>query len=121
MEFEKVYKDVLKYYPSDIDISDGKIVSETDGFDSLNLISSYDEAEKVASLAGEWESLITWIIYQVLHETAIIQFAKKKYVVEIEINKSRFRELLIENLRTEGYEDMYLEFLEYEKVKGDFK
>ena len=52
---------------------------------------------------------------------AIVQFVEKENVIDRKIDRSRFRELLIENLKTEGYEEMYLEFLNYEKIKATFK
>jgi len=121
MELEKLYNGVLEYYPGQIDISDGNFVSETNGFNSVNLFSSYEAAEEAVSLAGEWHSLINWVIYQVLHEIAINQFVKDKSINRKALNKNRVRDLLIENLKTDGYEDMYLEFIEYEKVYGLFK
>lgn len=120
MNLEKTYKDVLKYYPSYIDISDGNIVL-ANGFNSTNLFTAYEEADNVASLSGdEWQSLITWIFYQVMHDEAKIQFVKKDYILKKEINKGNFRRYLIENLKAEGYNDMYNEFLDYEKEKGIF-
>lgn len=120
MFLEKEYNDVLNYYPNQINISDGKLDNETGSFHSGYLTSYYDNAEELASLAGEWQSLINWVIYQVLHTHSKAKFKEKRYDIEKEINRPRFRELLIENLKTEGYEDMYNEFLQYEKENGTF-
>lgn len=111
MDFEKIYNNVLGFYPDRIDISDGEIISETNGYDSCNLTSIYNNADKLACKCDEWHILVAWVLYQTLHETAMAEFIKHNFSLEIRIDKNRFKELLVKNLSLEGYEDMYEEFL----------
>lgn len=121
MEFDQIYNDVLQLYPDIIDISNGQLMSETGDFDAPKLISSYEHAENIALSKGEWHSLVTWIIFQALHEMAKNHYIQGTRIFKKEIDKSKFRELLIENLQVEEYEDMLCEFAKYEKNKGTFK
>ena len=120
MDFDQAYNDVLKSYPNNIDISDGELISETGGFNAPELISYYEHAELVISLKGEWHSLITWIIFQVLHETAKNYFIQGRLVFKKEVDKARFRELLVTNLQIEEFNDMFKEFIAYENSHGIF-
>jgi len=121
MEFDQAYNDVLQSYPDIIDISDGKLVSETSGFDAPTLLSYYENAENVASSKGEWHSLIAWIIFQLLHATATEHYIQGKFIVKKEIDKGKFRELLVTNLQLEEYEEMFQEFVNYENRNGIFR
>jgi hypothetical protein len=120
MELDEMYNDVLRSYPDIIDVSDGELISETSGFDVPKLFSYYEHAELIASSKGEWHSLIAWIIFQVLHETAWNHFIKGVFVLKKEVDKGRFRELLIDNLEAEGFADMFQEFIAYENKMGIF-
>jgi hypothetical protein len=121
MEFDQAYNDVLQWYPDIIDISDGELILETGGFNAPKLIGYYEDVDKVASSKGEWHFLITWIIFQILHETAKDNYLQGKFIVRKEIDKGNFRMLLITNLQTKEFDDMFLEFLDYEKINGVFK
>lgn len=116
-----MYNDVLQSYPNIIDISDGKHSFETADFYAPRLWSYYEDAENVAAKNGEWHSLIAWILYQVLHGTARDHYLQGKFIFTKEIDKDRFRELLITNLQIQEFEDMFNEFTEYEKINGIFK
>jgi hypothetical protein len=120
MEFDEAYNDVLQSYPDIIDISDGELISETSGFNAPKLTSYYEHAELVKSSKGEWHSLITWIMFQVLHEAARNHYIQGKFVLKKEVDKARFRKLLITNLQTEEFEDMFKEFVAYENSNGIF-
>jgi len=120
MEFDEAYNDVLQSYPDIIDVSDWELISETSGFNAPKLISYYEHAELIASSKGEWHSLIAWIIFQVLHETARNHFVEGIFVLKKEVDKGRFRDFLIVNLQTEEFADMFEEFIAYENNSGIF-
>lgn len=105
-------------YPSEIDISDGKLINEIEGFTSANFNHVCEKADNDAKSKSEWHSLLVWIISQVLHENARDSFIKSLFVINSYVDKKRFRKFLIHNLKQKDYEDMNQEFLDYERQHG---
>ena len=111
MRTTEIFIRALKYWPSEIDISDGEVISETNGFLSENLSFAWNEAEKKAE-KNEWDDLSVWIIFGLLHNRAKIDFKKgtnKVYLSQVNIDD--FKVNLYEALQNEGYESMLLEYI----------
>lgn len=68
MKFNDLFQKTIKYFPSEIDISEGKIIEETGGFRSESLFKARKLAESRSE--NEWEDLLIWNIYQMLHRKA---------------------------------------------------
>jgi hypothetical protein len=119
MDLKQKFKQTLEMYPEKIDISDGKISIESgsEGFHSKNLISYYEAAEEKAGLAGEWESLFVWIIFQSLHEKAKTLFKNGIVKIERDVDEDMVSRFLRANLKQEGFQDMKREWEEFE-LKG---
>jgi hypothetical protein len=106
MKFKDIYQRAITYWPAEIDISDGKVIAETNGFRSDNLSNSWDLAEERSK--NEWETLMAWIIFKALHDAAILRhnegqmFLQVKEVLKLDL----LQEYFIEELQEEGYEDM---------------
>jgi len=112
MKFNDLYQKTIKYYPTDIDISDGEFIEETNGFRFDNLSNAWDLAEPYAE--NEWEELLIWIIFRALHRKAKLLYETKEpklMIVEAAINLTDLQEMYLEALQVEGYEDMLAEFL----------
>lgn len=108
MKFREIYENAIKYWPVEIDISDGKIIVETAGFRSDNLSKSWDIAEERS--ANEWESLMAWIIFGALHEASKRKYMEGKSLVNVSeaIELPALQKSYLEALQEEGYEEMLL-------------
>ncbi|KAA0991031.1 hypothetical protein [Dyadobacter aurulentus] len=112
MKFDDLYQKTIKYYPTSIDISDGKFLEETNGFRFDNLSNAWDLAESYAE--NEWQDLLIWTIFGYLHNKARSLFTSKESeimtlstVIDIEDLEMDF----LSDLQEEGYEDMLKEYL----------
>lgn len=114
MKFVNIYNKIIKYWPKEIDISDGSYIKETDGYLFPSLSKIWDTIERKVGTSNEWKSLMVWTMFQVFHE-----LAKKKYKQNKEnkilLPRSVTMELIqnqyIKNLKEKGHEDMLKEFL----------
>ncbi len=106
MKFNSLYQKTIKYYPSEIDISDGTMDNETSGFLSRNLSNAWNTAESQGT--NEWEDLLVWVIYQAVHKEAMSMFKndRSKSIAVSQIDPRDVEEGYYEALREEGYEDM---------------
>ncbi len=115
MKAEKLLYNVLKYWPSEIDISDSKVISETNGFKSYNLSQDWSIAEQRAK-NNEWDELAVWVIYGLLHEIAKENFSKGVYkIYPTQITVTNFKLNLLEALQNDSYESMLLEYKQNNK------
>ena len=111
MKAEEIFNRGLKYWPTEIDVSDGKEVIETNGFLSNNLSSTWNEAEENAN-KNEWDEIAIWIIFGLLHISARVNFKKGIHKIYLsEINYEEFKIKLFDALQYEGYELMLSEYL----------
>lgn len=110
MIFKEIYEMSLKYWESSIDISDAKIIDETNGFHSLNLSNSWNKAE--GKVINDWDDLMVWIIFQELHNIAKENFIKGEFTLKLnEIKEARVEKRCFEALHNEGYGDMLAEYI----------
>ncbi len=105
MKFEKIYRESISFWPNSIDLSDGKLIEETNGFYSENLSSAWDKAEELAS--NEWQSLMVWTFYQELHKKAVESFKANRFYLNIDsIDMAMLKQSYLNALKEEGYEKM---------------
>jgi hypothetical protein len=112
MKFKDLYKKTISYYPAEIDISDGQIFKKPTGFLSNNLRIAWNEAE--VSSENDWEDLLIWNIYQMLHKKAWLLHESnmsKLMIVDSVIDLADLKKMFLEALHVEGYEDMLKEYL----------
>lgn len=118
MDFEKIYQECLELFPEEINISDGHVIPEVEGFLSMNLNNVFDNADNVLSQISDWHNLVSWVISQVLHIKARKAFMANKFVINKGIDRKDFRRLLMMNLEQEDYEIECQEFFAFEKEHG---
>ncbi len=100
MTFKEVYNLTIKYYPSEIDISDGKMV-EKGGGNFKKLSELWDEAELKTEKESDFIKLMVWAIYCGYHKKAIDNFMNGKKTVslneiDVEYLKYKFEESLLD-------------------------
>lgn len=106
MRFEIMLRDGMNLYPSEIDISDGYFTT-LNGFCSQHLIDAWEKAEKQAESISEWHALISWNLYQVMHEAAKECFRNNVFCLRTaDINPESVRKYLEQHLKETGYEHM---------------
>jgi len=99
--FEDIYNQAIKYYPSEIDISDGKKVEKGSGY--FEVLSKYwSQAELKTEKESDFIQLMIWGIFCAYHKKAIDNFlnGKKKVCsqeLDLEYLKFRFEESLLLN------------------------
>lgn len=110
MKFNEIFRKTIELWPISINISDGRHIKETNGFYFQTLSRAWNNAEDKAS--NEWQQLMIWIIYQVLHRKAINFFkvGTVELIVSRDINPSEIENLYFESLKGEGYEEMLKEY-----------
>jgi hypothetical protein len=116
MNFNKLYLKTIKYFPSEIDISDGKFIEATNGFRFDHLSHAWDLAESYSE--NEWEILLSWVIFRVLHRKAksLYESEKSRFViVDTTIDIFDLQKMYLEALQEGGYEDMLKEYTEANK------
>jgi hypothetical protein len=105
----QLFQDAKLLWSSKIDISDGKVIVETSGFESVNLNCAWAQAEKKSS-GEDWNELCVWVIFKMLHREAKIKFQTKVYEVQASsLSLDDFKKTLLEALQVEGYEEMLKE------------
>lgn len=99
MTFTEIYKLTTKFWQTDIDISDGKILMGNGGF-FKKLSKVWDEVELKTESESEFIQLMVWGIYCGYHKKAIENFEVGKMTVslaelDIKYIKHRFEESLL--------------------------
>lgn len=109
MKFEKIYRESILFWPNTIDISDGKFIEETNGFYLKNLSSAWNKAEELAS--NEWQDLMVWTLFKMIHTKAEENFKKGVLYVDIQsLDLEELKSKYLEDLQEEYYEDMLAEY-----------
>jgi hypothetical protein len=107
-KFKEIYERVLGLWPSEIDLTEGYLIKETGGYYCHNLARALDEAEAKVDPTNEWDMLMVWTLYGVLHARAkVIALkgrSKRLYLPKIPV--SRVKSAYIRDLHSEGFEDM---------------
>ncbi len=99
MTFKEVYNLTIKFYPSEIDISDGKnVVNGGGNFKTLS--ESWDEAELKTENESDFIKLMVWGIFCAYHKKAIDKFLngkKKVSLIELDMEylKDKFEKSLL--------------------------
>ncbi|RBP25950.1 hypothetical protein DFR65_1213 [Oceanihabitans sediminis] len=114
MTFKEVYNRTIKYYPSEIDISDGKTVEKNSG-NFKTLSESWDNAELKADNESDFIKLMVWGIFCAYHKKAIDNFLNGKKTVsltelDMEYLKYKFEESLLDS-----------EFDNYAELRTEYK
>lgn len=107
MNFNVLFTQCFALWPPTLDISDG--VYSGAGFRSEHLAAAWDKAELAAELAGEWQALMTWILYKNLHAIAQERFARQTYTLTKEIlleYLTHIRVDFLDHLREPTYANM---------------
>ena len=114
MTFKEIYNLTIKYYPSEIDISDGKMVEKGSGkFKKLS--ESWNEAELKTEKESDFIKLMVWGIFCGYHKKSIDNFMNGKKTVsldelDMEYLKYKFEESLLDT------EDNY-----YAELRTEYK
>ena len=100
MKFKEVYNLTAKYYPSEIDISDGKNVGKGGG-NFKTLSESWNNAELKTKNESDFIKLMVWGIFCAFHKKAIDKFLDGKKTVcltelDMEYLKYKFEESLLD-------------------------
>ncbi|WP_350290036.1 hypothetical protein [uncultured Croceitalea sp.] len=114
MTFKEVYNLTIKYYPYEIDISDGKNVVKGGG-NFKTLSKSWNEAELKTERESDFIKLMVWSIFCGYHKKAIDNFKNGKKTVslkelDMEYLKYKFEESLLDT------KDNY-----YAELRTDYK
>ncbi len=98
MTFEEIYNLTIKYYPNEIDISDGKILPK-DGGVFMKLSKFWDNAELQTENESDFVKLMVWVIFCAYHKRAIENFQNDKMVVFLsELDKKYLKNKFEESL-----------------------
>ena len=100
MTFKEVYNQTIKYYPSEINISDGKMLSKNGG-NFKTLSEFWNNAELKTQNESDFIKLMVWGIFCAFHKKAIDNFQKGKISVsmvelDMEYLKYKFEESLLD-------------------------
>ena len=98
MKFTRAYREALRFFPSEIDVSDGQW-TELGGAYFLNLSKIWDHAERMADNWSLWHQLLVWAIFGAFHDQA--KEALSNYedtIYKADINKRVVEEVFSENL-----------------------
>jgi hypothetical protein len=107
MKFKTIYDEVIRFWPSEIDISDGKYFKDNNGYSFYALSRAWNKVELEVGGENEWNALMVWSIFTVLHAMSIENFNKKRFrFYTYEINEAIIMEKYLEHLTVDGYEDM---------------
>ncbi|WP_297867858.1 hypothetical protein [uncultured Flavobacterium sp.] len=113
MTFKEIYNLTTKYYPSEIDISDGKMVEKGHGnFQTLS--ESWGNAELKTENETDFIKLMVWGLFCAYHKKAIDNFLNGKKTVsltelDMEYLKFKFEESLL-NTELENYAELRKEY-----------
>ena len=99
MTYKEVFNKTIKYYPSEINISDGKNVEKGNG-NFKKLTESWNNAELKSKNDSNIIKLMVWAIFRTYHKTAIENFLSGIKTVsasdlEMKYLKSSFEESLM--------------------------
>ncbi len=114
MTFKEIYNLTIKYYPSKIDISDGKTVLKDSG--KFKILSEFWEiAELKTENDSDFVKLMVWGIFSAYHKKAIDNFQNGKMTVslaelDMEYLKYKFEESLLDT-----------EFEHYAELRAEYK
>lgn len=114
MTFTEIFKSSLKYWPTEIDISDGIDVDSDNG--NFRILSNFwDKAEKDSETESENIQLMIWATFCGLHKLARIRFQDNEMRINIDdidlkYVSEKFEESLFdsENNRVVNYRKGYI-------------
>jgi len=113
MKLESLYKQVLREWPEEIDISDGENRGD-DGFLSLNLTSTFDKLEKKIGIENPWLEIGNWAFNQALWRNAKNNFTNDQFVVKrSDVTIEEFDKYLRSNLKDESWSKERKEYQKY--------
>lgn len=119
MKFKDIYNEVIKYFPREIDISDGYYIKGINGYMFPTLSRVWSKIEMKVGKENEWKKLMVWIIFQVAHSKAkkLWQQDREHCILKIrEIDPGLIKKQYINALHEKDYKDMLREFLEKNRL-----
>lgn len=117
MKFKNLFLKTVKYFPSEIDISDGKYIEKSGGFYFKKLSDVWNIAESHSE--NDWENLLVWTIFTILHKDSIhiYKHSQIKFItIENILNPQFVEKKYLEALHEEGYEDMLAKYLDNNEI-----
>ena len=113
LSFKEIYSQSIKFWPSEIDISDGTITDIDSGKFPM-LSESWNKAELKTENESEFIQLMVWGIYCAYHKKAIEKFQNKETSVSLteidtEYLRYKFEESLF-NKETDYYKELRSEY-----------
>lgn len=107
-KFSEILQRVLSLWPKSIDLSKGYLINETKGYHSKDLNDAHEKAEQYVDPSNEFDLLMVWVIFGVLHKKAkaIAVADGKKQLMLDEVSIEEFRASYSEALAP----DDWLEF-----------
>ena len=106
-QFKEKFNEAISKWPEKIDISDGQLIGES-AFFSGKLWSLHLEIENSLPEEDVWLDMMSWSIYNVVHNKAIECVKNGIYEVEPrEIDINEYKKCFVENLKEadECYKD----------------
>lgn len=114
MTFKEVYNLTIKYYPSEIDISDGTMVSK-DGGNFKILSKFWNNAELKTENESDFIKLMVWGIFCAFHKKAVDNFQNgKKTVALVELDMEYLKYKFEESLLDKEYDN-------YTVIRAEYK
>ena len=119
MTFKNIYNLTVKFWPSEINISDGKMV-EQDGGNFQILSKIWDGVEMKTENESEFIKLMVWGIFCAYHKKAINNFLDGKKTVslaelDMEYLKHKFEESLL-NTEHDEYAESRAKYIRKQKL-----
>ncbi len=99
----EIFKRNIMKWPSEIDISDGVLIPESNGFRSGNLLNIWDGIEQ-SVVGNDWDEIAAWVIYGILHKQAKEGFIMRlkaiyPHEVQIDLFEKRLKDALPQHER----------------------
>jgi|GEM_PF-6094805 hypothetical protein len=108
-KFENIFNRVKKQWPKIVDISDGYIIEESNGYYSSNLSEIYNTIEDKLDPTNDWDNLMCWTLFGLLHSKAkeTEKNNLKRELIIDEISFEEAKKTYVDALRKEAYPEMY--------------
>lgn len=107
VKFSALYRQALRFWPSRIDVSDGRPVVAGDGTVGYlfpRLSEAYSRAETRSEEDSDLVGMMHWTVFQELHEVARRMLAqKRKWLQVADLDKRSLALQLVRNLNTRGW------------------
>jgi hypothetical protein len=108
MKFIELYERIIKLWPEEIDISDGKPTG-SDGYLFKNLSNIHSEIEGVLSNNDHWGSIGAWSFFQAIHKEAKVLHKSGITVISVnEVSKDLIDHYIRSNIEFDPDDDQWV-------------